>query len=329
MTFPSASVVIPNFNGAKWLPGCLGGLAAQTFRGFEVIVVDNGSVDGSVEWLAQHDPEVRLVALGRNTGFAAAVNAGIAIARGEYVALLNNDTLPRPEWLSGLVDALETSPPSIGAVASMMISMEAPERLDNAGDALSWTGAAEKKGHGQPLETFSARREILSPCAGAALYRRSFLEHVGGFDERFFAYLEDLDVGLRGRLLGYSYHFEPSAQVLHKGQGSSLPRPDYVRLVTCNRLTLFAKNVPLRLLIKHFPQLAYGQLYFLIAYRHPLHSLAGYARFLLQLPQTSKQRRRIARSRRITPGQIDSLLSLRHPEPTLRSLFRRWIRQGA
>src|SRR5262249_39310360 len=157
-----------------------------------------------------------------------AVNLGIRAARGEYVALLNTDTVARPDWLAALVRALDESPPETGAVASKMLSLDDASRIDDAGDALARTGAAENRGHGEPAHRFTRRDEVFSVCAGAALYRRSFLDAVRAFDARFFAYLEDVDLGLRGRLLGFRYVFEPAAEVLHKGHGSELPRADYV-----------------------------------------------------------------------------------------------------
>jgi len=318
---PRVSVVIPNHNGTRWLPGCLDALAAQTFRDREVLLVDNGSTDGSVDLLRERYPDVRLVALERNTGFAPAVNLGIRAARGEYVALLNTDTVVRPDWLAALVRALDQSPAETGAVASKMLSLDDPGRIDDAGDALSWTGAAEKLGHGEPAHRFTQRGEVFSVCAGAALYRRSFLDAVRGFDERFFAYLEDVDLGLRGRLLGYRFVFEPAAEVLHKGHGSGLPRADYVRLVTRNRVMLFAKTVPWPLLLKHLPRLLYGQLYFVVAYRRPGASLAGYLSLLPCLAHIRRERRRVRASRRIDVGELDRLLTTRMHEPPLRALL--------
>ena len=228
----SASVVIPNLNGARWLEGCLEGLAKQRHSGFEIIVVDNGSTDDSRDVVRRRCPDATLVALSDNHGFAAAANAGIVAARGRYIALLNNDTVPEPAWLGQLVEALDTNPPDVGAVASKMLSMDDPLIVDDAGDSLSWSGASCKLGHGEPASSYVRSTEVFSVCAGAALYRRTFLDELGGFDERFFAYLEDLDLGVRGRLAGYRYLFVPDAEVLHKGQGTGLPRPAYVRLVT-------------------------------------------------------------------------------------------------
>ena len=317
----SVSVVIPNRDGAHWLDGCLEGLSTQTFGDFEVVVVDNGSTDGSEEVVRRGWPAATFVALPGNMGFAAAANAGIAVARGRYVALLNNDTVPRPAWLAALVRTLDASAQDVGAVASKMLRMDDPQLVDDAGDSLSWTGAARKLGHGEPAGLFAHPTEVLSVCAGAALYRRSFLEALGGFDERFFAYLEDVDLGIRGRLAGYRYLFVPDAEVLHEGQGSELPRADYVRLVTRNRAMLFAKSFPLSLLLKHLPRLIYGQIYFLLAYRHPGQSLRGYIDLLKVLPHIVSRRRAV--SRRISVNALDAMLTTGIDGPPMRALVRR------
>ncbi len=144
---------------------------------------------------------------------------------------------------------------------------------------------------------------------------------MGGLDGAFFAYLEDIDLGLRGRLAGFRYRFEPDAKVLHAGQGTGIRRSQYVRWITRNRLLTFAKSVPLPLLLAHLPQLLYGQVYFLCAYRKPFASLAGYLSFCVHLPHVLRERRRIARSRRISPAELEPMLSKRMSEPPLRELL--------
>jgi GT2 family glycosyltransferase len=143
----------------------------------------------------------------------------------------------------------------------------------------------------QPVAEFKENGEILSVCAGAALYRRAFLNDVGGFDEKFVSYLEDLDLGLRGRLLGYRYKFVANADVLHKGHGSSLPTGDYIRFVTRNRLMLIGKNIPSSLLVRHLHHLLIGQLDLFIQYRRPFDSVIGYLSFLGQIPVLHERRR--------------------------------------
>jgi hypothetical protein len=325
---PRVAVVIPNSNGAAWLPGCLDALGAQTFGDHEVILVDNGSDDGSAALVRDRYPQVRVLGLPDRAGFAAAVNTGIGAARGEYVAMLNNDTVARPGWLAALVKTLDESAPEIGAVASKMLSLDDPHLIDDAGDTLSWSSGAAKIGFGEQASGYTDPYEVFSVCAGAALYRRSFLDDVGGFDERFFAYLEDVDIGLRGRLLGYRYVFEPRAEVLHKGQGTALRRSDYVRLITRNRLLLFAKSMPAALLIKHLPRLIYGQLYFALLYRHPIASIAGYLSFLGSLGHVKRERARLRATRRIDAATLDRALTTKLHEPPLRVLLRKRLERS-
>ena len=324
---PKVTIVIPVWNGAAWLATCLDALAAQSFRDFAVIVVDNGSTDASRILVARHAPQAVLIAWDRNRGFAAAVNAGIRASRTEYVALLNVDTRPRPDWLLNLVQAMDAGAPDIGGLASKMLSMTDPGIVDDCGDSLSWQGAAAKRGHGLSAAECEMGVEIFSPCAGAALYRKSFLDELGGFDERFFAYLEDVDLGLRGRLRGYRYRFVPLAEVLHQGHGSGMPHARYVRLITRNRILLLLKNIPARLLFRHAMSLLYGQIYFFIVYRRPLAALAGYASVLPVLPHIVRARRVIQSNLKLAPAQMEHLLTPTMNEPPLRELARTWWRR--
>ncbi len=302
------SVIIPNWNGGKWLGGCLSALKSQDYRDFEVLVVDDASTDGSMDHLEERFPGVRLLQLTEHHGFARAVNAGIRATSGEYVLLLNNDTLPSISFIRNLVLAMDMMPPDVGCLASCMRSMDNPMLLDDTGDIFTWYGHAMKRGHGRPVAEFKENGEILSACAGAALYRRAFLSDVGGFDEKFVSYLEDLDLGLRGRLLGYRCMFVANADVLHKGHGSSLPTGDYIRFVTRNRLMLIGKNIPFSLLVRHLHHLLLGQLDLFIQYRRPFDSVIGYLLFLRQIPHVMHERRRILARKALSDQEIERLL---------------------
>jgi GT2 family glycosyltransferase len=315
------TVVIPNWNGMKWLQDCLQSLSDQSEPGFDTLVVDNGSTDGSVAFIKACFPAVKLIGLPANLGFAKAANIGIAQAMTPYIALLNTDTRPDPDWLSSLVARMDRAPPEVGGLSSQMLRFEDRRLIDDAGDTLSWYGAATKRGHGDPATAYGEESEVFSVCAGAGFYRRAFLEKAGGFDETFFAYLEDVDLGLRGRLLGFRFLYVPGARVLHQGHGSGLPTARYVALMACNRLVLFAKNVPLRLLLRHAPRLFYGQIWFLVAHGHAWASLKGYGSFIARLPSTLRQRRRIQDKMVLEPTQIDRLLSRTPPAPLLSALL--------
>lgn len=318
---PRVSVVIPSWNSLKWLPGCFEGLLSQTFQDFEIILVDNGSMDDTLEFVRRHYPQVRVYAFETNRGFTAAVNAGIQLSRGEYVVLLNTDTYPQPDWLAALVEVMDNSPPEVGCLASKMLNMENPGIIDDAGDLLSWYGSAKKRGHGCPADKFTEADEVFSPCGGAALYRRSLLDAVGGYDERFVAYLEDIDVGLRGRLLGYHCLFVPAAGILHYGHGADIPQGRYVRFMTRNRLMLLTKNLPLRLLLRHARRLLFGQIYFVIAYQKPLYSVVGYLSYLAALPYVWRERRKILKKMHISVDELEEMLSDDLFEPRLRDVL--------
>lgn len=252
----TVSVVIPNWNGRAWLPACLAAVAAQEQAPDEVIVVDNGSQDGSLAYLAQEHPHVRVIALHHNTGFAHAANAGWRSADADHVALINTDVVLAPDWLGRMVAALQADPRR-GAVACKMVALQSTGRLYDAGDVLRRDGACEQRGRFMRDDgRFDEPGEVFAACAGAALYRRDALAAVGGFDERYFAYLEDVDLGLRLRLAGWVCGYEP-AIARHAGEGSSHQLPGgHHRLVTRNTLLLVAKAFPARWL----PYVVYRQL---------------------------------------------------------------------
>lgn len=252
---PAVSVIVPNWNGLRWLPSCLQAVAAQELAPVEVIVVDNGSTDASLAYLRAEHPFVRVLALRRNTGFAHAANLGVRAARGAFVALINTDVVPAPEWLARTVAAL-ASDPAAAAVACKMIYLDHPERLYDAGDILRRDGACEQRGRGErDRGQFDHPGDVFGACAGAALYRRAAVLGVGGFDERYFAYLEDVDLALRLRMAGWRCRYEPVV-ARHAGEGSSHQLPGgHLALVQRNTLLLVAKAFPLRWL----PLVAYRQ----------------------------------------------------------------------
>ncbi|MFL5886598.1 MAG: glycosyltransferase family 2 protein, partial [Thermoleophilaceae bacterium] len=201
----SAAAVIPNWNGRAWLPRCLASLAAQTRPFAEVVVVDNGSTDGSLDYLAAEQPDVRVIALGENTGFARAANRGIEAVQADAVALINTDVELEPDWHERMLAALEAGE-SVASVACKMVDLHDPGAIYDAGDFLRRDGVAEQRGRFERDDgvRFDTPCEAFSACAGAALYRRRAVLDAGGFDERYFAYLEDVELGLRLRLAGYT-----------------------------------------------------------------------------------------------------------------------------
>lgn len=240
------AVVVPSWNGRRWLPGLLASLRAQTAAPDEIIVVDNGSADGTVAWLAAEAPDVRVIALPTNTGFAVAANVGFQEASAELVALVNSDVELRPDWLERASAPL-IADPRVASVATKMVSLRDPGVIDDAGDILRRDGVCEQRGRGRRDEgRWDTAGDVFAACAGAAVYRRSAVLAVGGFEERFFAYLEDVDLGLRLRLAGHVCRYEP-AVALHAGGGSSAalargPAP----LVARNTLLMVLRAFPVR-----------------------------------------------------------------------------------
>ena len=244
------TVVIPNYNGITYLKDCLKSLENQTFEDFEVLIVDNASSDGSVEYVKEHYPQICLYEMDQNYGFSIAVNKGIKESNTPYVILLNNDTVVHPNYIEELYRHMESSD-NIFSVSSKMISYHNRELMDDAGDCYSIIGWAFQRGIGQPVEKFRKSCRVFSACAGAAIYRKSVFEEIGYFDELHFAYLEDIDVGYRARIAGYYNEYCPKAKVYHIGSATSGSRyNDFkVRLAARNSVYLNYKNMPLLQLI--------------------------------------------------------------------------------
>jgi GT2 family glycosyltransferase len=240
------TLIIPNWNGRRWLSACLVAIAGQTLAPAEVIVVDNGSDDGSLEYMKAEHPEVGVIQLGRNTGFAHAANCGIAAAASPFVALINADVVLARDWVERSVHAL-SSGDRTAAVATKMLQLQNPDEVYDAGDILRRDGACEQRGRfGRDDGRYDEAGEIFGACAGAALYRRDAVLAVGGFDERFFAYLEDVDLALRLRLAGWRCRYEPTV-ALHAGESSSRNLVGgHMFLVQRNTLLLLAKWFPVR-----------------------------------------------------------------------------------
>jgi GT2 family glycosyltransferase len=247
---PLVSVVIVNWNGKHLLDDCLGSLLGQIFSGFEVIVVDNGSRDGSPEYIRSRYPSVVLVTLPGNSGFAGGCNAGIGIARGSYIALLNNDTRVDSEWLQKLVTSAEANP-GAGMWASKILNFNDPQLIDNVGLLLYRDGLGRGKGRlERDRGQYDQPGEALFPSGCAGLYRRKMLDEIGLFDEDFFAYADDVDLGLRGRLAGWSCIYVPEARVYHRySSSSSSYSPLKAFLVERNRIWVLLKYYPAELIV--------------------------------------------------------------------------------
>jgi GT2 family glycosyltransferase len=243
---PLVSVIVVNWNGLAYLPECLDSLAAQSYGALEVIVVENGSTDGSVEYLrGQPADRLRLVESPSNLGFAGGNNLGIRASKGAYLALLNNDAVADPHWVEALVSAAEADP-GVGMCASRIYVWRRPDLLDGAGLLVSGDGIGRGRGrHERDGERYEREADVLLPSGCAALYRRSMLDAIGLFDEDFFAYCEDTDLGLRARIGGWRCRYVPGALVRHHYSGSTSPHSPFKAFhVERNRIWVVVKCFP-------------------------------------------------------------------------------------
>lgn len=239
------TVIIPTYNGIKYIPDCLDSLKSQLRRPDEVIVVDDGSTDGTASLVTRSYPEARLIRLESNRGFAAAINEGISRSQTDYVALLNNDARAAPKWLSELARALDEQR-AIGFCSSKMLFADQPGIINSIGIGFTRAGTAFDVGYGQKDgEQFNYPRPIFGACAGAALYRRKLFQDVGLFDEDLFMWYEDADLSFRAQLAGYRCLYVPTAVVYHVGGGTTSPSERlHIHYCSRNQILILAKNLP-------------------------------------------------------------------------------------
>jgi GT2 family glycosyltransferase len=251
---PEISVIIVTWNGRQHLDDCLTAVAAQQGVDAETVLVDNASADGTVEYVRERFPDVRIVALDSNHGFAGGNNAGVREARGRYVAFLNNDTIADAGWLRALRAGLDEAH-RIALVTSRIVYMHDPAIIDSAGDGLTRAGGAFKRLHGGPASAAEDSREVFGACGAAFMMPRAVFETVGGFDEDFFASYEDVDLSYRVRLLGYRCRYVADARVRHLGS-ATLGRVSSrsVFFAQRNLEWMYLKNTPTSILVRTLPR---------------------------------------------------------------------------
>ncbi|MBI3286519.1 MAG: glycosyltransferase family 2 protein [Chloroflexi bacterium] len=317
------SVVIPHWNRAGFLPACLGSLRGQTYTRHEVILVDNGSTDGSLELLRGEYPWVRVIELRANRGFAFAVNHGIEAARGEFIALFNNDVQADPRWLEQLLSALGTHPEAGMATPKLLLD-DRRELINAAGDYYSLAGVPGNRGvWEEDRSQFDRMEYVFGPGGAASLFRRTMLEALCEtdaqgrreyFDEDFVSYCEDIDLAWRAQLAGYKCIYVPTSLAYHRLSatgGGALASYYNGR----NFLYVIAKDYPGALLKKYWPRILRAQWRITWEALRAWRGEAARARLrgqlvgLLTFPRMLAKRRRVQRSRRLPDAELEALLS--------------------
>ncbi|MCY3914370.1 MAG: glycosyltransferase family 2 protein [Chloroflexi bacterium] len=322
-----ASVVVVTWNGRERLSESLPAIVGQENVRHEVILVDNGSTDGTAGWVRTEYPSVRVVELSENTGFAAGNNRGFEAARASLIATINNDAIPDPDWLASLVSAA-TAHPDAGMFASRMVYLHDPRVIDSAGISLDPLGIAWDRNAGTPSGD-DADGEVFGASAGAALYRRELLEATSGFDERFFAYLEDVDLAWRARWLGWKARYVPAARVRHRHSATwAEDSPLKTYHLGRNKVWLIAKNYPLGPLLRWLPMiLAYdaASLPVTVWRQRSLAAVRGRLAGLRRLPEIWRSRGHLAPSPNV-PRRHATWSDLRAVMEPVRSPLAVWRR---
>jgi GT2 family glycosyltransferase len=310
---PRLTVAILSYDGRHLLEVILPSLARQRYRDFEVVVVDNGSRDDTVQWLAQSWPQVQVISLPENVGVTAALNVCAHAGEGELLALFNNDVELDPDCLGELTRALETHPQA-GWAAGKLRDFQRRELLDGAGDVFTWAATGGRRGNGElDRGQYDAPGEVFGACGGAALYRRSVLQLVGDFDEDFFAFYEDVDWNLRAQLAGFSCRYVPSALAYHMGSATiGRGLSDFTRYhLWRNQLWIVAKDLPLGAIVRHSPELLLGQLENLamaLRARKLDIWLRVWRDALVGLPRMLRKRRHVQASRQVSLHALNALV---------------------
>jgi GT2 family glycosyltransferase len=306
------SIVIPNWNGARFLPTCLEALQRQTYSNIEVIIADNASSDGSQELIKRDYSWVTLVELPANLGFTGACNAGMLAARGEIVALLNNDTEADAGWAAAVIDAFERHP-EVGSVASKMLLFDRRDHIHTAGDYFTRDGRAGNRGVWQKDEGQFAREEyVFSACGGSSAYRKALLDQIGVLDDDFFFSLEDVDLGWRAQLAGWRCLYTPAAIVYHhlSATGGGVTSSYYDGR---NLIYVLVKDYPLWRrhgwgILRAQAKIAWEALR---AWRGAAARarLRGMVAGLIGIPRMLMKRRAVQAARRLSDAEVEALLT--------------------
>ena len=306
-----ATVIIVNWNGKELLSDTLFALQLQTFYYFRTIIIDNASTDGSKEYIRKFFPNIELIEMSWNSGFAIANNVALKKIISPYTVLLNNDAVPAKEWLRNLIKALDENPQA-GFAASKMLYYDNPGVIDRVGDAYTTAGVAQLRGRKEPASCYSKPGWIFGACAGAAIYRTDVLREVNFFDEDYFLINEDVDLSFRLQLRGYKCLYVPDAIVFHKAS-SSIVHDSQMSVYYGHRNLewVYLKNMPFKLIVKTLPaHLLYiiiAFFYFLIK-GHGVTYLKAKKDALIGFLKMLKKRREIQKKRCVNTKYIASIM---------------------
>lgn len=309
-----ASVIIPNWNGAFLLKDCLSSLVKQSFIGFEIILVDNNSTDNSLVYVKENFPQIRIIKLNKNFGFAKAINEGVKATSSKYVVFLNNDTNVDKNWLKSLVECAKSHPEVI-SVNSKLLNFDNPKRIDGVGILINEVGQArsigwQEKDRGQ----YEKEEYIFGATGGAALFRREGFIKAGLFDESYFMYSEEVDFAFRAQFLGYKSIFCPKALVFHKHKATAKKMPQHIEYWQFRNMTqTIIKDFPLSLLLKNFRWLKiilvhFNTILYQIKNRFFWPPIMTEIWLIINLPRLLKERNRIQNNRKVSLDYIDNFL---------------------
>ncbi len=305
---PTVSIILLNWNGRKFLDACLNSLKEQTYRDFELIFVDNGSEDGSVEHVRKCFPELPCISNGENLGFAEGNNVGIRKAQGRYIILLSVDITVDKDWLKELVSVAESSP-GVGMISPRILLMNPPDTLNSTGIMLTKSLVPYSRGN-RELENgqYQEVDEVFCPLGASAFYRREMLDDVGLLDSDFFVYHEEFDLGWRAQLRGWKCLYAPRARVYHYSAGTSLREGTRGRyLLERNRYWAICKNLSGWRVIRYLPAILLYDVAIIFLYlfiRRDLAPFKGKVSALTNLGPMVAKRREIQRSRKVKDGYI-------------------------
>ncbi len=308
---PLISVIVVNWNGQAFLQECLEALVGQTYDKFEIIFVDNGSTDASVDFVSQNFPQIAILALSENYGFAGGNIKGLEVSNGEYIALLNNDTCVDQKWLDNLGQPMRVDS-SVGICASKLL-MDSTGKINSAGDGITTAGVGCNRGLGNDRMLYERQEAVFGACGGAVLYRRAMLEEIGFLDNDFFLYDEDTDLNFRAQLAGWKCIYVPNACVYHKVNGTTGRLSDlHVYYHTRNLEFVWIKDMPTGLMLRFVHHKLIQELgsFCYLCLRHGKWKafFQGKKDAIRMLPVMLRKRREIQKKKRVTNQYIQSFL---------------------